>query len=127
MIRRQLVSLLAIIGMLLHAGLFVHHNAMMLEAALDRAVLADAFNEICFGKSNSPAIPDAGHPQNEGDPQSHCPDCLGFAGAVALLSTTSVNYDARYLIASDTLFSSQVVSTDGLLLWPPGRGPPLPA
>jgi hypothetical protein len=46
---------------------------------------------------------------------------------VALLSTTFVNYDARYSIASDTLFSSQVVSTDGPLLWPPGRGPPLPA
>jgi hypothetical protein len=125
MIHRRLVSLLAIIGMLLHAGLFVRHNAMMLGVALDRAVLADAFDEICLGKPNSPATPDAGHPRNEGDPQAHCPDCLGFASAVALLSTTFVNYDASYSITSDALFSSQVVSTDGLLLWPPGRAPPL--
>ena len=127
MIHRRLVSLLAIVGMLLHAGLFVRHNAMMLGAALDGAVLADAFDEICVGKPNSPATPDAGHPQNPGDQRSHCPDCLAFAGAVALLSTAFVNYDAAYSIASDTLFSSQVVSTDGLLLWPPGRAPPLPA
>jgi hypothetical protein len=125
MIQRRLVSLLAIIGMLLHAGLFVRHNAMMLGVALDRAAFVDAFDEICLGKSNSPATSDAGHPQNKGDPQAHCPDCLGFAGAVALLPTISVNYDASYSIASDVLFSSQVISTDGLLLWPPGRAPPL--
>jgi hypothetical protein len=89
--QRRLLSLLAIIGVLLHAGLFVRHNAMMVRAALDRAALADIFSEICSGKSGSSANPDATFPGDHGSPESHCPDCLTFAGAVALLPTAFLN------------------------------------
>jgi hypothetical protein len=123
--QRRLLSLLAIIGVLLHAGLFVRHNAMMVGAVLDRAALADIFSEICSGKPGSSASPDATFPGDHGSPESHCPDCLAFAGAVALLPTAFLNYVADYSIASDTPISSQVVSSNGLVLWPPGQGPPL--
>jgi hypothetical protein len=123
--QRRLLSLLAIIGVLLHAGFFVRHNAMIVGAALDQAALSDIFSEICSGKPGSPTSPDATYPRNHGNPESHCPDCLAFAGAVALLPTVFVNYDAIYSIRSDALISPQVVSQNGLVLWPPGQGPPL--
>lgn len=120
---RRLISLLAIVGVLLHAGIFVRHNAMMLGAALDRAAFADIFSEICRGGPNS-VSPDAPHPQNPGDPESHCPDCLGV-GAAALFPVIFVDHDAVYSIVSDTFISSDVVRPNILVLWPPGRGPPV--
>jgi hypothetical protein len=123
--QRRLLSLLAIIGVLLHAGLFVRHNAMMVGAALERALLTEIFSEICAGKPDSPASPDATYPRDHGNPESHCPDCLACAGAVALLPTIFVDFDATYSIASDPPISSQVVSSNRLVLWPPGQGPPL--
>jgi hypothetical protein len=121
---RRLISLLAIVGVLLHAGIFVRHNAMMLGAALDRAAFADIFSEICHGDPNS-VSPDAPHPQNPSDPESHCPDCLGFVGAAALFPAIFADYDAVYSIISDTFISSDVVRPNIPVLWPPGRGPPL--
>ena len=124
MIKRRLVSVLAIIGVLLHAGFFIRHNAMMLGATLDHAALADVFSEICSGQSNSSASPDAAHPRNQDGSQSRCLDCLSCASAAALLPT-SANYDATYAVASDSLIPSHVVRLNSLAFWPPGRGPPL--
>ena len=123
--QRRLLSLLAIIGVLLHTGLFVRHNTMMVGAALDRAGLADIFSEICHGKPDSSASPDAPHPLDHSSPESCCLDCLACAGAVALLPTIFVNYAADYTIASDVPIFSEVIRPNGVALWPPGQGPPL--
>jgi hypothetical protein len=125
MSKRRLVGVLAIIGVLLHAGLFIRHNAIMLRAALDHAALADVFSEICVGQANSSGSPDAAHPRNHDGPQSRCLDCLSCASAVALLPATSANHDATYATASDSLIPSDVEGPHSLELWPPGRGPPL--
>jgi hypothetical protein len=42
---------------------------------------------------------------------------------VALLPAPSVTYDAVYSIASSAFVSSQVVTSNRLVLWPPGQGP----
>jgi hypothetical protein len=120
---RRFISLLAIIGVLLHAGIFVRHNAMMLGAALDQAAFADIFSEICHGGPNS-VSPDAPLPQNPSDPESHCPDCLSFVGATALFPAIFADCAAIYSIVSNTFISSDVVRPNILVLWPPGRGPP---
>jgi hypothetical protein len=125
MIKRRLISVLAIIGVLLHAGLFIRHNAMMLGAALDHAALADIFSNICFGHADSSANPDATHPRNQDGPQSRCLDCLSCGSAVALLPAISATYGATYAIVSDSIIPSDPVRPNSLELWPPGRGPPL--
>jgi hypothetical protein len=124
MFLRRCIGSLAIIGMLLHAGLFVRHNAMMLGSALDSAALAAAFGEICFGASGSTHSPDSTSPQNPDGLQSHCLVCLAFAGAVALLPPTLPFYVSFYSIASDTVFSTDPLSSADAPLWPPGQGPP---
>jgi hypothetical protein len=53
MFSRRWLALAAILGVLIHAGLFIRHNAMTLGMALDRAALADAFGEICHGQLES--------------------------------------------------------------------------
>jgi hypothetical protein len=123
MFARRWIGCLAIIGMLLHAGLFVRHTAMMLGGALASAALAAAFGEICSGASGSARSPDSALPQNPASRQNHCPDCLGFAGA-ALLPPTLPFYVTFYSIASDTVFSAAAVSSADVPLWPPGQGPP---
>jgi hypothetical protein len=127
MFLRRWIGTLAIFGMLLHAGLFVRHNAMMLGAALDGAALAAAFGEICFGAKGSTHSPNSTLPQNPDSLQSHCPDCLGLAGAVAMLPPTPPFYVSFYSIASDRLFSTDPLNSADTPLWPPGQGPPAAA
>lgn len=125
MISRRLLSVVAIVGMLLHAGLFVRHNAMMLGATLDHDNLGGIFSEICSAKLDASEGQAATHPQDRNETNSHCQDCLAFAGAVALLAIIAATYDATYSTTFDTRISSQVERRNILALWPPGQGPPV--
>ena len=127
MLLRRWVSVVAIVGVLVHTGLFVHHNAMMLGMALDGVALAGAFGEICHSRPGSPQSVDPALPQSPDSVRYHCPDCLGSSGVNAVLPSAPAFYLTFYQIDSDTrVLTAPVVSLD-VPLWPPGRGPPLRA
>lgn len=120
---RRLIGIVAIVGVLLHAGLFVRHNAMMLAAALDAATPGDVFGEICFAsKSGSIDFPGA---DRSGDLLRHCPDCLHFAGGNAVLPIISLPWVAPYSVASNLYFAIEIPPGDPRAFWPPSRAPPL--
>ena len=79
----RMISLLAVIGVLLHAGLLVRHNGVMLDGAMDRIALDFAGGVICHGGGED-TQPNSGMPA----PSSklpNCPVCVGTAAAAAIL------------------------------------------
>jgi hypothetical protein len=127
MFLRRWLSFVAILGVLMHAGLFVHHNAVMLGAALDGAALAEAFGEICHGRLGSPQSVDPALPLSPDSVGCHCPDCLGSGGINAVLPSAPSFYLIFSLVKSDTRFRTARMALTDFALWPPGQGPPLRA
>jgi hypothetical protein len=127
MFLRRWLSLVAILGVLVHAGLFVCHNAMMLGAALDSAALAEALGEICQGQPGSSQSVDQTLPQNPDGVRHRCPDCLGAAAVNVVLPAAPAFYLTICSIDSDTRISAALVASADVALWPPGQGPPLRA
>lgn len=82
------IRVLAIIGVLVHAGLIVWHSASMLGMAIQRAELATALSEICHGAgqvvSTSSELPDIPSGESDG---GGCPVCKGLVSGIAILST----------------------------------------
>ena len=121
---RRWISLLAIIGVLFHAGWFVRHNAMMVGVAVDNAALAQAFGDICLSNPGSAEVPDVPLPQAPDNARSHCPECLNATGSVAALLPAPAFYITFYSVASDTLVSTAPLAPVDVPLWPPSQGPP---
>ena len=53
---RGWISLLALLGVFLHAGSVVRHNAVMTGAALQYQALVDGLAQLCHGGTNSGAL-----------------------------------------------------------------------
>jgi hypothetical protein len=106
---------------LLHAGLLVRHNGVMLDAAFDRLALAFAGGAIiCHGDGVQPSTDG---PSHHGKLQT-CPVCVAATAAVAILPSlvaikaTASAYRLR-IVSNDT--HAVPPPTD---LRPPSRGPP---
>jgi hypothetical protein len=122
---RFIVSLLALLGVLLHAGLLVRHSTMMLNAKLLNQELAAALGVICHSDgttsrlpaSDLPALPEP--PGNQGD----CPLCMGLM-AVAVLPSNDLPSFAPDLASARIAVVSEVIAPRLSAVCPPARGPP---
>lgn len=126
---RKLTSLLAMVGVLFHAGLVVRHSSLMASVTIERAALADAFGVICHGNANADVSPDGQSPAAQ-DPiqkQARCPICLGFAGAAAVLPELPAYHLEHYATVAIALVAVDAAAPAIDALWPPGRGPPVDA
>jgi hypothetical protein len=126
---RKLLSLLAMVGVLFHAGLVVRHSSLMAGVTIERAVLAGAFGVICHGNPSAGESFDAQSPATQ-DPvqkQARCPICLGFASAAAVLPELPACHIERYATTAIAQAAVEAVAPASHALWPPGRGPPVDA
>ncbi len=119
-------SFVALLGVLLHAGLIVRHNNSMLAAALHQEQ-AIPFGVMCNVPVEQQADAQTPNQPNPSQSVSKCPVCLGAAPGVAL---TSADTPALHAPALDTprltITASTTVPHIAAVL-PPSRAPPATA
>lgn len=123
---RRWISVLAALGVLLHAGAIVRHNAIMTGAALQYQALLIGLTQHCHGGAAGGALVSGDLPYlpRPSDADHGCPICSGLAQAVALIGPEPV-VDFRQVPAAIV----QAGETSGRLglghaVCPPARGPP---
>ena len=87
---RRYINLVALIGVLMHAGMIVRHHQVMLGAHLERQKLISALGVICHGNGQTTAPSDAELPwvPPPSDQQNNqCPLCAGLASVIATTAT----------------------------------------
>lgn len=122
---RSVVSLLAIVGVLLHAGLLARHNGMMLQATLLHQELATALGVICHGEGGGTqrtATP-VDLPAPTGD-QSECPICMGMSAAAAVLPAFELPTVTFSGETTRLAMIAEIIRQRLDRLVPPPRGPP---
>lgn len=123
---RKWTSLLAVLGVLLHAGTLVRHHVMMFGAGSPyQALLAD-LQVICHGAGGIERIARSELPAQPGptDADMRCPLCAGLVGAYALLAPQST--PTAHAVATQMLVPRPVSTLAELQRTnhPPSRGPP---
>lgn len=124
---RWIISLLAVLGVLAHAGALVRHNAVMVDAHLQHQALVADLQVICHsggpGSSEPATIPDIPRPSNA---DNGCPLCSGLASAFALAALDAPCLASPYAVLEGykPLAATRVLGQSPATL-PPVRGPPL--
>lgn len=124
--RHRWTALAALIGVLLHAGLIVRHNAMVLSAKLDHAALASALGVICHGNggvTQLPASEQPALPEPELD-RGSCPLCAGMAPAFALVNESPLACHAPDTTSSRIAVVGETIRIRLAPVCPPSCGPP---
>jgi hypothetical protein len=82
---RRVAAVLALFGVLLHAGASVRHQAVMLDAQRQHQALVTDLHKLCNpgGAVDSASVPHIPLPT---DAQTGCPVCAGFASVFALVA-----------------------------------------
>lgn len=123
---RKWISVLALLGVLLHAGAIVRHNAAMTGANLQYQALLTGLAQICHGSATADVLAAAELPYvpKPTDAQSGCPICSGLGPAVAVLAAqpAAVVLDLPTTIAFHP--ATHCVPDSGHAVCPPARGPP---
>lgn len=85
---RRWIAIVALLGVLLHAGALVRHHATMLGATLDHQALLADLGQICHSAGTTSSVPAADLPAipQPTDAQNGCPVCSGLGSAVALVA-----------------------------------------
>ncbi len=123
---RTLVSIIALLGVLLHAGALVRHNTTMLGAHLQHRSLIADLGQLCQGGGTASSIPAADQPAipQPTDAQNGCPLCSGLGTAFALLAPEL----AAILLPAPAapIFHAVPIDIPELphAAHPPARGPP---
>ncbi len=127
MVRRRWISVVAIIGVLLHAGFFARQSVIALSAVLGNANPTGFYGLICHADVDPAASPAADSPAKESPNQQHrhCPLCLGVLGAVAVLPSALCYHAALYPAALDVPVTHETLTSAAHGFWPPGRAPPV--
>jgi hypothetical protein len=139
--RRRIVSLVALLGVMLHAYALVGHNAMMVQASLSlpatssaqSSILAqiDSLSIICranggydFDGAQSASIHQQKPGQKHNNASSSCPVCSGIAIGHAVIPPPLVV--VQLLRGYSVIEPSAHVATTHLAraALPPARGPP---
>ncbi len=122
---RKLISILAMLGVLLHTGALVHHNAAVLDAALQYHALLSDLGLRCQG-SGGRTSEVADLPQVPGpyDTQSGCPICSGLAPAIALATPWAAEIAAPLETRADQFTAIVSIAELPREALPPARGPP---
>jgi hypothetical protein len=124
--RHNWVSALAILGVLLHAGALVRHNARMLDAALDYTTLASGLAQFCHGGASASPVPsELPFLPKPSDAQNACPICSGLGFAFALAGPEPDLLRSALQMAAPFLDVAVCFPVARRVLCPPARGPPL--
>ena len=132
---RWWISLLAVIGVLLHAGLLARHNGSVLAAQRAQAELATSLtvslSVICHGGGGTAQLPQAdisrlpdaplNAPSNTGD----CPLCMGLGVIAAVLPTPHVMLGQTDKASIVLALVGQAIHYRRAMVCPPPRGPPV--
>lgn len=123
---RRWIALVALLGVLLHAGAIVRHHGVMLGATLQYHTLVTELAQICHSAGTTAEAPSADLPAipKPSDAQSGCPICSGLGSAVALATPefTGIVLSPPML----AVFQADPIAVPQLphAIHPPARGPP---
>lgn len=122
---RKWISILALLGVLLHAGAIVRHNAAMTGANLQYQTLLTDLAQLCHGSgAGAVAAADLPYVPKPTDAQNGCPICSGLNPVVALavpeLAVVALSPSVSIAFHSET----HRVPGSGYAVCPPARGPP---
>jgi hypothetical protein len=125
---RRLLSLLAIVSVLLHAGAAMRHHGLMLGAHLQhQALLADLHSICASGVAGTPDADDLPQIPRPSDARAGCPICSGLAPLFAvtppaprLLALIGASPDQPPFLAAALVPQTRNAR-------PPARGPPATA
>jgi hypothetical protein len=126
---RPLIQVLAVFGVLVHAGALVRHNTAMVGATLEYNALLSDVGTICHGNPDSSGSVGAELPRIPPPSNSHdaCAICLGLVAAVALLASQTVGIPKAIDVKDATFSVLETTAEMPRALHPPPRGPPLAA
>ena len=122
---RRVAAVLALFGVLLHAGASVRHQAVMLDAQRHHQALVTDLHKLCNpgGAVDAASVPYVPRPT---DAQTGCPVCSGLASAFALVTPSFA-----LVLASGEPVPDQPRTVAALVerprAHPPARGPPAQA
>ena len=126
---RRWISVLAALGVLVHAGAIVRHNAAMAGAALQYQALLTGLAQICHGgasaTANALAPEELPYVPRPSDAENGCPICSGLAPAVALTGPESTVDFAHLPAAAAVPGETGGLAGVGYAVCPPARGPPV--
>ena len=119
-------GVLAILAMLLHAGLLVRHHVGMVGSYLAHADIVSSLGVICHGSerttadgsSELPSVPAPAH-------DTGCPLCASGCAVVAILPERIVLRAAELPVSLRLETVAEVIVQRLVHLRPPTRGPPL--
>jgi hypothetical protein len=122
---RRVAAVLALFGVLLHAGASVRHQSVMLDAQRQHQALVADLHALCnpgggVGTADLPYVP------RPTDAQAGCPICSGLVAAIALATP-----EFALVLASADEAPDLPVVVAAVSQWPrvhpPARGPPAQA
>jgi hypothetical protein len=122
----RLASFVALLGVLLHAGLTVRHNYSMLAEALHQEQ-AVPFGVMCNVPVEQQADAQTPNQPNPSKSASKCPICLGAAPGVALTSADTPAIHAPALYTPRLVMTASTVTLRTIVALPPSRAPPATA
>jgi hypothetical protein len=122
---RRWISIVALLGVLLHASVLVRHNAVMLGALLLHDTLVSDLRQMCHGgravTGDDGALPSVPRPS---DAQNGCPICSGLASAFAIAAPVPAPLTRPIGRPIQGQISVAGLVGPILPLIPPARGPP---
>ena len=123
---RRWISIVAVMGVLLHAGFLVRHSLAMADATRHYgAILADLAS-LCRADSAGERVPASDLPSlPPPSDTTGCPVCAGLVAAFALPAPQPAALPAAPAVAATQRFSVAVAAVRPLrTTHPPARGPP---
>lgn len=126
---RKWISVLALLGVFLHAGAIVRHNAAMTGATLQYQALLTGLSQLCHSATSGKVLAADELPfvPKPTDAQNGCPICSGLSPAVALAAP---KLEVAFVVASVVFAfhpAAHCVPDSGHAVCPPARGPPAAA
>lgn len=120
------IGLLALLSVVVHAGLVVRHNAIMVAATFAHHDLVGALGVICHSSKDAPDTSDEGLPGST-PPSSNtveCPVCMGFGGTSAILAERVTPKQVYVASAVRLEIVAEILLRRISFERPPTRGPP---
>jgi hypothetical protein len=126
MVLRRWISVVALVGVLLHAGAIVRHNASMLGALLRHQALLTDLAQICHRDSGGDARLTADLPvvPMPSDAQKGCPICSGLAPLFGLTAPAVTWLLKRAHEAAHQPIAVAALPVQPRTALPQARGPP---
>lgn len=124
--RRRWISILALMGVLLHAGAIVRHSAAMTGATFQYQALLSGLTQICHGSGTGGVIDASDLPYlpRPSDAQNGCPICSGLNSAVALAVPQAEPVAVPLPATIVFQVATHCAPDSGHAVCPPARGPP---